>query len=89
MRTDTSKLCDILDRLVDEDPLKLRDAFFAALGQIDATCDGARRQMEQGDYRLCPPDMLRIYVHDAVRATLGLSDNAVSPTSDLSSGANG
>jgi len=66
------ELLDHIDDMLDRDPLKLREALVAALKRLDAEVDGARRQMAKGDYRLCPPDMLRLYVYEDVKKALGL-----------------
>lgn len=71
MPTDSGALRQRIDRVVDEDPIKLRDALYAVLRRLDAECDGAARQMAAGDYCLCPPDMLRVYCHDAIREVIG------------------
>lgn len=77
MANDTSPQESVTDDLrsrielaVDAAPLLLRDALHAVLDRIDAECAGASRQIAMGDYRLCPPDMLRVYVHEAIAGAL-------------------
>ena len=68
--TDT-RLLTAIDDAVDTDPLRLRDALFAALRAIDGEADAPIRP----GVPWCPPQMLRVYVHQAIAETLGVSDD--------------